>query len=111
MAINLSRGGPSKYCSSNRIASLMGNGVPTLIDEKVKYQDFFNKNEIITYKNIDDLIKKIKFYKSKSKLLKKIGTNAKRKYFYLFNNNIIADYIISKTMNVKLKFKKRLWIK
>ena len=34
-ALNLSRGGPSKYCSSNRIASLVANGIPTLIDEKI----------------------------------------------------------------------------
>ena len=35
-----SRGGPTKYCSSNRIATIMGNGIMPLIDEKVKYQDF-----------------------------------------------------------------------
>jgi hypothetical protein len=32
-ALNLSRGGPNKYASSNRIASLMGNGVLPFIDK------------------------------------------------------------------------------
>ena len=59
IALNLSRGVPAKYYSSNRIATLMGNGCLTAIDEKVKYSHFFNKNEILIYKNSKDLIKKI----------------------------------------------------
>ena len=53
MGLNLSRGKPTKYYSSNRIASIMGNGLLTFIDEKVNMKDFFNKEEIIFYKNID----------------------------------------------------------
>ena len=55
-ALNLSRGGPSKYCSSNRIASLMGNGILSFIDEKVKYQDFFDNDP--TYNPDSPLIDK-----------------------------------------------------
>ena len=47
MALNLSRGNPTKHYSSNRIASLMGNGMLVFIDRKVEMNDFFNKNEII----------------------------------------------------------------
>ena len=36
MALNLSRGKPTKYYSSNRIASVMGNGLLTFIDKKFK---------------------------------------------------------------------------
>ena len=45
-ALNLSRGVPSKYASSNRIASLIANGIMTFIDKKTKYQDFFNNDEM-----------------------------------------------------------------
>ena len=45
MALNLTRGKPLKYLTSNRIASLIGNGLLTFIDEKVQMNDFFNKNE------------------------------------------------------------------
>ena len=55
----LSRGKPVKYYSSDRIAQLMGNGLLTFIDEKTFYSDFFNQNEIVTYKNVNDLIEKI----------------------------------------------------
>ena len=42
MALNLSRGKPTKHYSSNRIASLMGNGLMVFIDQKVKMSNFFN---------------------------------------------------------------------
>ena len=62
MALNLSRGEPTKYYSSNRIASCnVGNGLLVFIDKKVKMNDFFNSKEIIFYNNIDDLADKIKF--------------------------------------------------
>ena len=38
MALNLSRGKPIKYTSSNRIASLIGNGIYTFIDKKTQIQ-------------------------------------------------------------------------
>ena len=42
MAVNLNRGKPKKYSSSNRIGSLIGNGLLTFIDYK--------KSLIIFYK-------------------------------------------------------------
>ena len=59
MGLNLSRGKPTKYYSSNRIASIMGNGLLTFIDNKVLMNNFFNNNEIIFYNNISDLSEKI----------------------------------------------------
>ena len=94
MGLNLSRGKPTKYYSSNRIASIMGNGLLTFIDEKVKMGDFFKKNEIIFYKNINDLSDKIKFYSKNDKIRINIARNGKKKYFRLFNEKRIAKYII-----------------
>ena len=59
MALNLSRGIPKKYYSSNRIASLLGNGLLTFIDEKTKFNHFFDNDELVFYKNIDDLSEKM----------------------------------------------------
>jgi hypothetical protein len=49
MGLNLSRGNPTKYYSSNRIASIMGNGLLTFVDKKVQMNDFFTENEIVSY--------------------------------------------------------------
>ena len=98
MALNLSRGNPTKHYSSNRIASLMGNGMLVFIDRKVEMNYFFNKNEIISYNSIDDLASKIKYYKKNDKLRKTIAKNGKDKYFKLFNETKISKYIIDKSL-------------
>ena len=99
--LNLSRGEPVKYYSSNRIASYVANGLPTLIDEKVQFNDFFTNNEMIFYKDVEDLIDKVNFYKKNERLRVKIGINGKKKYFKIFNNRIVGDYILSKTLGIK----------
>ncbi|WP_440618407.1 glycosyltransferase [Candidatus Pelagibacter sp. HIMB1493] len=109
-ALNLSRGGPSKYCSSNRIATLMGNGILPFIDEKIMYQDFFNNDEIITYKNPYDLLSKLSEVKSNDRVLIKRSKNAKRSYFNFFENTIVADAIISKIFETSKKYQ-YVWIK
>ena len=38
MGLNLSRGKPVKYYSSDRLAQLMGNGLLTFIDEKLLFR-------------------------------------------------------------------------
>ena len=101
MGLNLSRGKPTKYYSSNRIASLMGNGLLTFIDSKVGLKDFFSKNEIIYYDNIDDLSDKIKYYSKDDKKRKEIAKNGKKKYFKLFNETRIAKYIIDLSLGNK----------
>jgi len=100
-ALNLSRGEPIKYYSSNRIASLVANGIPTLIDEKVKFSDFFSNNEMIFYKDVYDLIDKVNYYKKNERKRVQLGINGKNRYFKIFNNRIVADYIFSKTLSVK----------
>jgi hypothetical protein len=98
MALNLSRGKPLKYATSNRIATYIGNGILTFIDEKVKFQDLFNSNELITYKNENDLIEKILYLKDDIKKINKISKNGKDKYFKIFNNSIVADSIVSEVL-------------
>jgi spore maturation protein CgeB len=99
--LNLSRGEPVKHYSSNRIATLVANGIPTLIDEKVKYSDFFSNNEMIFYKNIYDLIDKVNYYKKNERKRIQIGINGQSKYFKIFSNRIVADYIATKTLGTK----------
>ena len=101
MGLNLSRGQPTKYYSSNRIASIIGNGLLTFIDKKVQMNEFFNKNEIIFYSNISDLSEKIKFYAKNDKSRKKIAKNGKNKYFKLFNETKIAKYFIDISLGNK----------
>jgi len=101
MGLNLSRGKPTKYYSSNRIASIMGNGLLTFIDEKVQMNDFFTKDEIIFYKDISDLSDKIKFYSNNDKIRKNIAKKGKEKYFKLFNETKISKYFVDISLGNK----------
>ena len=110
MGLNLSRGEPLKYYSSDRIAQLMGNGLLTFIDEKTYYGDFFTSDEIVTYKNLDDLSSKLNKFKKDKKKRSIIAKNGKEKYFKYFNSTIVAEYIINKTLDNKIK-NKLIWQK
>ena len=108
MGLNLSRGETIKYYSSDRITQIVGNGLVCLIDEKTKYQNFFNKNEMVFYKNISDLSEKVIKISSDEVLRKKIAKNGKNKYMKYFNSDLVSEFIIDKTLDIKSN-KKYLW--
>ena len=110
MGLNLSRGSPIKYYSSDRITQITGNGLVTLIDEKTHYNHFFSKDEMVFYKNISDLSEKISKLARDEKLRKSIGKKGKEKYMKYFNSNLVAEFIINKTLNTKSK-SKYIWHK
>ena len=109
LAINISRGEPIKYYSSDRITSTMANGVATICDKKYNFQDFFNNNELITYENDKDLLNKINFYKKNEKKLIVIGKKGREKYFKLFNNKLVTNYMVKKSLGIKST--KFFWMK
>ena len=108
MGLNLSRGDAIKYYSSDRITQIVGNGLVCLIDEKTKYKNFFNDNEMVFYKNVNDLSEKVIKISSDERLRKKIARNGKIKYMKYFNSDLVSEYIIDKTLDIKSK-KKYLW--
>ena len=101
MGLNLSRGKPTMYYSSNRIASVMGNGLLTFVDKKVSMEDFFSNNEMIFYDNINDLANKINFYSKNDSKRIKIARNGKKKYFKLFNETRVSKYILDISIGKK----------
>ena len=109
MGLNLSQGKPIKYYSSDRLAQLMGNGLLVFVDEKTRLNDFFSNKEIITYKNINDLAKKIIRYSINDKLRRSIAKRGRNKYFKYFNSTVIAEYILNKSFGIKNK--KYFWEK
>ena len=109
MGLNLSQGKPIKYYSSDRLAQLMGNGLLVFVDKKTKLNDFFSNKEIITYKNINDLAKKIIKYSINNKLRRSIAKRGRNKYFKYFNSTVIAEYILNKSFGIRNK--KYFWEK
>ncbi len=108
MGLNLSRGEAIKYYSSDRITQIVGNGLVCLIDERTKYRDFFDNNEMVFYKNENDLSEKILKISRDEKLRKLIARKGKEKYMKYFNSTVVADFIIEKTLGIASK-KKYFW--
>ncbi len=110
MGLNLSRGPTLKYYSSDRISQLMGNGVLTFMDKKTKLNEIIKSNEAVFYSSIDDLVKKIFFYKKNTKSRIKIAKNGKIATLKRFNSQVVSNYIVTKTMGFKV-IKKFNWQK
>ena len=103
IGLNLSQGSAAKYYSSDRFSQLIGNGLLVMIDEKTKFGDFFDKDEIILYKNSNHLAEKIEQYSYDDKLRKKMAKKGRDKYFKYFNSTIIAEFILKKAFTEKHK--------
>ena len=101
MGLNLSRGKPAKYYSSDRIAQLLGNGLLTFIDKQTQFNDLIGKDSVIYYSNIDDLSYKINKYKKDTKQAKKIAKKGRDIYLKYFNSTIVSDYMLSKLFDYK----------
>ena len=110
MALNLSQGKSTKYYSSDRITQLIGNGLLTFIDNKTKLNNFFKNDEVVFYKSIDDLSRKIIKYSENDDLRIKIAKKGKIKYLKYFNSKLVANFMIKKIFNIKYK-NKFLWEK
>ena len=63
--------------------------------------DFFNRDEVVFYTNINDLSDKIKFYSKNDVSRKKIAQNGKKKYFKLFNETKITKHFINISLGNK----------
>tara|TARA_B100000886_G_scaffold339866_1_gene306753 strand:- start:1474 stop:3606 length:2133 start_codon:yes stop_codon:yes gene_type:complete len=105
MGLNLSRGNAIKYYSSDRITQIVGNGLVCLIDEKTQYKDFFDEKEMVFYRNVNDLSEKIQKISRDEQLRKSIAKNGKKKYMKYFNSNLVAQFIIEKTLDLNSKNK------
>ena len=75
-----------------------------MIDEKTKIGNFFNKNEIVLYKNITDLSEKLIKYSNDNSLRNRIAKKGRIKYFKYFNSSIIAEFILNKSFGIKKKY-------
>ena len=110
MGLNLSRGKPLKYYSSDRIVQIIGNGLLCFIDKKTQLSNLIPKDCAVYYKDINDLAKKIKFYKENVKLMKRIANKGKKFYNKNFNSTIISQFFIDITFNLKNNYH-YLWYK
>jgi len=107
IGLNISRGTYQKLYSSDRISSLIGNGLLVFINKKTEFNKLFTNKELVFYKNKKDLINKIKYFSKNDKLRIKFAKLAHRKYHKYMSNMIISNYILN-CVNL-IKSKKPFW--
>ena len=107
MALNISRGKYQNKYSSDRISSLIGNGLLVFIHNKTNFHKMFNSKEVVYFKNKKDLLNKIKFYQNNDKARIKIAKAGHNKYHKFMNNKVISKYIM--TCVGLEKIKKPFW--
>ena len=110
MGLNLSRGRPVKYYTSDRISQLIANGLLTFIDKRTKLENIISPKCAVFYKDLNDLIKKIKKFKQNDKSRIKIAKNGRYFYHKYYNSSLVADFILKKTFAVNYS-KKFHWEK
>ena len=107
MGINFSRGSPKKHYSSDRISSIMGNGLMCFLQKKYSFEDFFIPDkEAVFFDSKKELVSKIKFYSANDNLRKQIGKKGHEKYHSLFNSTLVTKYMLSKILGIKISEKK-----
>ena len=77
------------------------NRASQILSKNISKVDKINKLKSIAKDTVD--IRAVGFY-SLGAARKNLDNNQKKKYFKLFENIIISDFIISKTFNIKGKF-------
>ena len=95
MGLNISRGAYQNLYSSDRISSLIGNGLLVFINYKTNFHKIFSTKEVVYYKNKKDLISKIKFYSKNDNLRSKIAKAGYLKYHKYMNSKLISKYMLS----------------
>ena len=108
MALNLSQGSSLRFYTSDRFAQLVGNGILTFVNINTQLNKLFSNKEVVFYRNLKDLSKKINLYKNSNKLRNFIAKNGMKKYHRYMNSKLVAQYMINKTLDID-KNKKFFW--
>jgi glycosyltransferase involved in cell wall biosynthesis len=94
MALNISRGSYQNLYSSDRISSLIGNGLLVFISKKAKFEKLFTNKEVVFFNNKKDLTNKINYFSVNDKIRIKFAKAAYKKYHSHMNNLVITNYIL-----------------
>jgi glycosyltransferase involved in cell wall biosynthesis len=95
IGLNISRGKYQNKYSSDRISSLIGNGLLVFINQNTNFQNVLTKKDVVYYKNKKDLIQKLKYYNTNNKERIKIAKSGYEKYHKHMSNIVVSNYILS----------------
>ena len=95
MALNISRGSYQRLYSSDRISSLIGNGLLVFLNKKTNFHKLLSSNDVVYFNDKKDLIKKIRYYSKNETQRIKVSKSGYKKYHIHMNNKIVTNYILN----------------
>lgn len=94
IGFNLSRVNDVYLYTSDRLAHVVGNGQMAIIDRRTGYGDIFNDDEMVFYETREEFFEKLKYYSSNPKERMRVAKKGCEKYRKLFNEKVVAKYIM-----------------
>ncbi len=95
MGICLQREPVLKYSLSDRIAQYLGNGLMVFIENETKYNEILeDKKEAVYFDGVEDLTKKIDFYKQNKVKALEIAYSGHKRMHIDFNEKVITNYML-----------------
>jgi hypothetical protein len=97
MALNLSRNNTTMLCSSNRLSDTVGNGVLTFCDAANGLDPLFTDDEVVYYKDVDELVEKIRYFNTNNSERIRIAANGWRRMHACYSSEKVARYMVEVT--------------
>ncbi len=94
VGLNISRRNNVLLYSSDRMAHLIGNGQAVMMERASGYDALFSDEQILFYTSIPEMIEKLRLVLSDDAQRQRIAAAGRRRYHELFNEQIIARYIV-----------------
>ena len=98
IGLNMSARNDCPLYTSDRLAHICGNGQAVLIDRATGYDRFFNDSEFAFFSTIDEMIEKTRRLVMDTPHRQALAKAGRAKYHELFNEQLIAKYIIDVAM-------------
>lgn len=97
MALNLNREEGWSLYSSDRISQLLGNGLLTFIWDKGEMRRLFNDEQVVFFKNEEELSKKIKYFQAEDEDRQTVAAAGRNYYQQHFSAQQVINFIIETT--------------
>ena len=102
MGLNISRENDIDLYSSDRIAQLMGNGLLTFCPEIPKMRLLFSDNEIVYFRDLNELVSKLLYFHERPTESQRIAENGWKKIHSSCNARRVTNYMLERLFDLPL---------
>jgi hypothetical protein len=98
MALNLNREECGNFCTSSRIAQLMGNGILTFIHRDSDLEQLFGKDRAAYFDSEDELLERVLYFQNSDEERRRVACAGREYSFEHFSSDAISQFMVETTM-------------